>query len=339
MTRAVVSLLAMGGTIATAPTAGRATPHHGAADLAGMIEDLPVDIRTSDVRTISSRAVTPADMWTLAEAVRREISAGADGVVITHGTDTLEETAYALALLVDTAVPIVLTGAMRAPHLPGADGPANIVAAVVAALHRPLARYGPVVVFQDEIHVARLVTKQHSTRVAAFSSPSAGPVGFVIENEVELLLGPPPEPDRLTATAPPDVKVELVMAVAGSDGRLVDAIAGDVAGLVVAGTGAGHLSPALAEAVVRSARSGRPTVLTSRCADGPILRRTYGGPGSETHLLGEGVLAARTLSPAKARLRLLFGLSAGLSAGDLFPARTSPTTPYGDEGADRDRIT
>ncbi|MFC4115307.1 asparaginase [Nonomuraea zeae] len=337
MTRAVVSLLAMGGTIANAPSAGRATPRHGAAELAGLLRALPVELRTGDVRTVSSRAVTPADMWALAEAVRREIAGGANGVVITHGTDTLEETAYALALLVDTPVPVVLTGAMRAPHLPGADGQANLVAAVAAALHEPLARYGPVVVFQDEIHVARLVTKQHSARVAAFASPSAGPVGFVIENEVELLLGPAPEPDRLTAAAPPDRKVELVVAVAGSDGTLVDAIAGDVAGLVVAGTGGGHLSPALAEAVLRVVRSGRPVVLTSRCADGPILRRTYGGPGSETHLLGEGVLAARILSPAKARLRLLFGLSAGLPAEDLFPPRTYPTTPPGGEGADRDR--
>ncbi|MEV0381595.1 asparaginase [Nonomuraea sp. NPDC050643] len=338
MTRAVVSLLAMGGTIANERAAGGTTPRHGAADLASLLAGLPVELRTADVRTVSSRAVTPADMWTLAGAVRREIAGGADGVVITHGTDTLEETAYALALLVDTAVPVVVTGAMRAPHLPGADGPANLVAAVVAALHRPLARYGPVVVFQDEIHVARLVAKQHSARVAAFSSPSAGPVGFVIEDEVELLLGPPPEPDRLPATAPPDRKVELVVAVTGSDGRLIDAIADDVAGLVVAGTGAGHLSPALADAVIRVLRSGRPVVLASRCADGPILRRTYGGPGSETHLLGEGVLAARTLAPAKARLRLLFGLSAGLSAEELFPPRPSPTTPPGDEGADHDRI-
>ncbi|MEV0344729.1 asparaginase [Nonomuraea sp. NPDC050680] len=327
MTRAVVSLLAMGGTIATTRSEGRATPRRGAADLAGLLAGLPAAIRTVDVRTVSSRAVTPADMWTLAEAVRREIDGGADGIVITHGTDTLEETAYALALLVDTAVPVVLTGAMRGPHLPGADGPANLTAAVAAALHAPLARYGPVVVFQDEIHVARLVSKHHSARVAAFSSPSAGPVGFVIENEVELLLGPPQDPDRLAAVAPPDRTVEVVMAVTGSGPRMIEAIAGDVDGLVVAGIGGGHLPPAMAEAVVRVARAGRPVVLASRCADGPILRGTYGGPGSETHLLGEGVLATRVLSPVKARLRLLFGLSAGLPATDLFPPRTPSTDP------------
>ncbi|MCG5215195.1 asparaginase [Streptosporangium soli] len=326
MTRSTVSLLAMGGTIATARSAGGATPQRGAADLADMLGASPVDIRASDVRTVSSRSVTPGDMWALAEAVRREIADGVDGVVITHGTDTLEETAYALALLVDTAVPVVVTGAMRAPHLPGADGQANLSAAVAAALHLPLARYGPVVVFQDEIHVARLVTKHHSTRVAAFTSPSAGPVGFVAENEVELLLGPPPAADLLSATAPPDRRVEIIMAVAGSDGRLVDAIAGDVAALVVAGVGAGHLPPALAEAVVRVARSNRPVVLASRCEDGPILRHTYSGPGSETHLLGEGLLASRTLSPAKARLRLIFGLSAGLPAEQLFRGRTAAQT-------------
>jgi L-asparaginase len=318
---ATVSLLAMGGTISTAPSAGGATPRYGAASLADALP-ISVRLRPRDVRTVSSRAVTPQDMWLLADAVRAEIAGGADGVVITHGTDTMEETAYALALLVDTPVPVVLTGAMRAPHLPGADGQANLVAAVVAATYRPLARYGPVVVFQDEIHVAKLVTKHHSTRVAAFTSPSAGPVGFVCENEVELLLGPPPETDRLPATARPGKRVELVWAAAGADGALVDAIARDVDGLVIAGTGGGHLSPPLAEAVVRAARS-RPVVLASRCEDGPLLRDTYGGVGSETHLLGEGLLAAGVLSPVKARLRMIFGLSAGLAAERLFrPRRT-----------------
>jgi L-asparaginase len=322
---ATVSLLAMGGTISTEHSARGATPRHGASTLASVLS-LPVELRPRDVRTMSSRAVTPDDMWALAEAVREEIAAGVDGVVITHGTDTMEETAYALALLVDTPVAVVLTGAMRAPHLPGADGAANLDAAVVAALHRPLAGYGPVVVFQDEIHVARLVTKHHSARVAAFASPSAGPVGFVSEHDVELLLGPPPETDRLPTTATPEARVEIIWAAAGTDGALVDAIGDRIDGLVVAGAGGGHVSPSLAEAAVRVARS-RPVVLASRCEDGAVLRRTYGGAGSETHLLGAGLLSAGVLSPVKARLRLAFGLSAGLAADQLF-RRSRRTSPF-----------
>lgn len=349
MTRPAVSLLAMGGTIATTPSADGARTGRGAAELAAPLAQLPdlaAEVRPVDVRTVPSRSVTPTDMWDLADAVRREIADGVDGVVITHGTDTLEETAYALSLLLETPVPVVLTGAMRGPHLLGADGPANLAAAVAAACHRPLARYGPVVAFQDEIHVAALVTKHHSARVAAFTSPAAGPVGYVIEDEVELLLGPPPRPDRLSAVdpevrlAPPRARVELVHAVAGSDGTLLDAVAGDpaVTALVVAGTGGGHLAPPAAEAAERMVRSGRPVVLASRCADGPTLSRTYGGTGSESQLLAAGLLPARSLDPLKARLRLLFGLSAGLPADRLFPPRptaggAAPEADGGQEGA------
>jgi L-asparaginase len=315
---AAVSLLAMGGTISTRPTADGPRPSLTADQLVDGLK-LPVRIRPRDVRTVSSRALTPGDIWRLAETVREEIAAGASGVVITHGTDTMEETAYALSLLVDTPVPVVVTGAMRATHLPGPDGPANLAAAVAAAADRGLAAYGPVILFQDEIHVARLVTKAHSTRVAAFASPAAGPVGHVVEGVVELLLGPPPQSDRLPATAPPSKRVDVVWAALGSGQEIVDAVAADVDGLVVAANGGGHLSPVFTESVTRVVRSGRPVVLASRCADGPQLHRTYGGVGSETHLFDAGLIPAGILSPVKARLRLLFGLSAGLAADQLFP--------------------
>jgi L-asparaginase len=110
----------------------------------------------------------------------------------------------------------------------------------------------------------------------------------------------------------------LIWAVAGADGLLVDAIAECVDGLVVAGTGGGHTSPLLAEALLRVVAAGRPVVLSSRCPGGTVLRNTYGGPGSETHLLAGGLISAGSLSPVKARLRLVFGLSAGLAPRDLF---------------------
>ena len=314
---ATVSVLGMGGTIATVPHADGARAGRGAEDLVAGLP-LGVEVRTKDVRKVSSRAVTPEDMWALAEAVREELAGGADGVVVSHGTDTIEETAYALALLVPPTAPVVLTGAMRGGHLLGADGPANLAAAVAVAADPRMAAYGPVVAFQDEIHVARLVTKAHSTRVAAFASPAAGPVGYVSEGRVELLLGPPPVRDLLPATASPTAHVELVWATAGADGTLVDAVAAHVDGLVIAGTGGGHLSTPLTGAAERAVGAGTPVVLASRCVDGPQLRDTYGGVGSERHLFAAGLLPAGILSPVKARLRLLFGLSAGTAATDLF---------------------
>lgn len=321
-----ISLIATGGTISVVSSPAGAQAHHGVRALTPPDEQLPagIEVHPRDVFSRSSRQMTLEDLWTLAAAVTEEIAAGRDGVVLTHGTDTLEETAYALGLLVDTRVPVVVTGAMRAPHLAGPDGPANLRAAMCAAADPALARYGPVVVFHDEVHVARLVAKTHSARVAAFSSPAAGPVGFVAEDELELLLGPPPGSDLLPRHSPPACRIGIVHAATGVDGSAADAVASDVDGLVVAALGAGHVAPSLGEALIRIADSGTAVVVASRCPDGALLAHTYGGAGSETELRRAGLLFAGTLSPVKARLRLAFGLSAGISAGELFPARHPP---------------
>ncbi len=315
-----ISLLGTGGTISNRNSFDNAVPRHSAADLAEWVRgrNEHMDIRSRDVLHTSSRAVTPQLMYQVAEVVRQEIAEGVDGVVVTHGTDTLEETAYALALLVDTPVPVVVTGAMRPPHQAGADGEANLAAAVTVAADPALAAYGPVVVHQDEVHLARWVTKVHSARVAAFGSPQAGPVAAVVEDAVVPLLGPAPTSDRLSANAAPDRRVELLWAVAGADGLMVDAIGPLVDGLVVAGTGGGHVAPPLAEALVRLCETGRPVVLASRCGAPQVLAHSYAGPGSETQLLADGLVSAGSLSPLKARLRLIFALSAGLGAGDVF---------------------
>ncbi|MBK1787560.1 asparaginase [Prauserella cavernicola] len=324
--RRSIALIATGGTISVAPPTADAQRHDGAGALTPHADASPegIDVVPRDALSSSSRRMTPGDLWTLATAVTEEIAHGRDGVVVTHGTDTLEETVYALGLLVDTRVPVVLTGAMRSPHLAGPDGPANVRAALVAAADPALARYGPTVVFQDEVHVARLVTKLHSTRVAAFGSPAAGPVGFVAEDRLELLLGPPPGTDLLARTGPPRTRVGLLHAATGIDGSAAGTIASDVDALVVAALGAGHVSPSLGEALVRIADAGKPVVITSRCPDGALLSHTYGGAGSETELRRAGLHFAGMLSAPKARLRTLFGLSAGIPAGDLFPASARP---------------
>lgn len=321
-----ISLIATGGTISVEPPSVRSQDHAGVEALAPPEQHRPewIDVVPRDALGLSSRQLTTDDLWALATTVADEIAAGRDGVVVTHGTDTLEETAYALALLVDTPVPVVLTGAMRSPHLSGPDGPANVRAALAAAADPRLARYGPTVVFQDEVHVARLVTKMHSTRVAAFGSPSAGPVGFVAEDRLELLLGPTPDSELLPSSRPPAARVGLIQAATGIDGSVADALStaeGPVDGIVVAALGAGHVSPSLGASLARLAQAGTPVVVTSRCPDGAVLSETYGGAGSEMDLRRSGLHFAGTLSAPKARLRLLFGLSAGIPVDELFPTR------------------
>lgn len=316
-----IAVLATGGTIATAPDlVGKATTALGAAEIAGAAGVVPdVEIVERDVLAQSSRAMTPQDMLTVARAVEEELaSAAVDGVVVTHGTDTLEETAYMLSLVCTPDMPIVLTGAMRRPEQSGADGPANVAAAITAATYSPLSRLGPVVVFGDEIHAARWVTKNHTVRPAAFASPEGGPIGIIAEGRVHVT---PAISAAQTLGRPAGVthRVELLQAAAGVDGVLVDAAAAVADGLVVAGTGGGHVPPPMAEALVRAASKDMPVVLGSRVGAGPVLRSTYSGTGSETHLLTHGVLPAGRLSPVKARLRLLVALGLGWSADDVFP--------------------
>lgn len=324
-----VSLLTTGGTISAGPGPDGAVPQRSADNLAeeltsaiGSVANAgalrEVHLRSRDVLQVSSRAMTPESMFTLVEAVRQEIASGTDGVVVTHGTDTLEETAYVLAMLVEPKVPVVLTGAMRAPHHPGPDGAANLIAALSAAAEPALAADGPVVAQQDEIHLARWVTKMCSARVAAFASPGTGPVAAVAENRVVPLLGPSMVSDLLPAHAPLERRVELLWAVAGADGFMVEAIGGLVDGLVIAGTGAGHTAPPFAKALSELAGSGCPIVLSSRCAVPQVLTGMYSGLGSEGQLQAAGVISAGSLQPLKARLRLIFALSAGLAAHDVF---------------------
>ncbi len=314
--------MSLGGTIAGVPDKlGRNAPARSAADLLASAPgaETLAEIRAADIDQIPSRAVLPSDMHALAREIRRGVEEGCDGVVVTHGTDTMEETAYALALMLDRRVPMVLTGAMRPGHEPGADGPANLLAALRVAATPEAALLGPVIVVQDEIHAARWVTKFHTSRVAAFASPGFGPVGTVAEGRVRLhvdsvaseFVGFPEELAR---------RVELVWVAAGSDGVLVEAAAAVGDGLVVAGTGGGHVPPAMAASLQNAVEGGLPVVLASRCASGAVLEETYGGIGSETHLRSVGLIPAGTLAPLKARLRLMVALGMGKSPAEVFPA-------------------
>lgn len=286
---------------------------------AGDLDGIAV-LRGIDALKVPGRAMRPADMLELAELVTAQAAAGCDGIVLTHGTDTMEETVYALAAMLDLPLPVLVTGSMRLPADAGHDGGANLRTAVIAAAEGTVRALGPMIAFQDELHLARWVTKSHTARVAAFSSPETGPAGQVIEDRV--LLNQTRRPDDYLGTPQSlgETRVELIWVYAGLEARAVHALAEDADGLVVAGTGGGHTPPPVAEALEQIITSGIPIVIASRCPSGPMLVDTYDGAGSEGHLRSIGALSAGHLPALKTRLRLQVALALGLEPQKVFPA-------------------
>jgi len=301
-----VHVLSTGGTIASTAGAGGAAPSLTGKDL---VEAVPGLEEYADV-TVESVAQSPGfdvDVETMA-AVRRRAAAvadDADGVVVTHGTDTLEETAFFLDLTL-SGVPAVVTGAQRRPDEVSADGPANLRSAVRAAAH-PRVEEGAYVAFNDELHAAREVTKAHTHRLDAFRSPDAGPVATLQRHAVRFHR----DPGRRSVRIPEDgvdTTVETVLSGAGvGDRQLRSAVDDGVGGVVLAGTGLGNATAALGDAVGDAVAAGVPVVVTSRCHAGGT-GAVYGTPGGGVTLREHGAIRGGGLRPWKARIKLLLAL-------------------------------
>lgn len=293
-------------------------------DTGAVVPDLTADQLVSHVaglqdriaiktRTVANRpgaSLTIANLIELLHAARDAVDNGALGVVVTQGTDTIEETSFVLDLLWDRSAPLVVTGAMRNPTQPGADGPANLAAALAVAASDSCRHLGCLVVMNDAIHAARYVRKEDSGNPAAFVSPSAGPLGAVVEGRTVIRLVPPRPSWKLAEPTGASARVALVEATLDDVGLLCEAVVETYDGLVIAGFGAGHLSEAAAVNAVAAA-AVKPVVLASRCGAGGPLRNTYGFVGSESYLLANGLISAGDLDARKARLLLLLLLSAG----------------------------
>ena len=323
-----VAVVFTGGTISMGfdPVAGGNVP---SLDGAAILARTPGLDALADVVPID-RGLTPAshftfgDLMTLGGVIQGALDDETiDGVVVVQGTDTIEETSFAWDLVLDSAKPVVVTGAMRASHEDGYDGPANLRRAVAAAASPALRDMGVVVALAGTIEAADDVTKMHTTAFDTFRSPNRGSLGTVGEaGEVQAAARGPRR--RLRPVPPDGARVELVEAGIGTDGALIDAAVGAGArGVVVAATGAGNTSPGMLAAGERAITSGVEVVLASRCPSGAVTT-AYAFPGGGGTWVRAGAIPAGSLCAIKARVALSLGLGAGLSHDGLATVLADP---------------
>jgi L-asparaginase len=317
--RAVVHVLFTGGTISMRrdPVTGAALPALSGREIVARVPGLRREarLRLEDVARLPGPHVTPAWMWRLKRRVERILADPAvDGVVVTHGTDTLEETAYLLDLTVVSPKPVVLCGAMRTFSDPGWDGPSNLTAAVRTAAHPDAAGRGTLVVVGEEIHAASRVRKRHTQRLDAFRS-ALGAVGVLDRGRVRFdgppVRGPLLRPRRLVTA------VDLHVLAAGSDAASLRAsLARGARGLVLEGTGAGNVPPGVVPGIRAALRARVPVVVVSRCAEGRVAP-LYGFEGGGAQLAAIGAVLGGDLGGPKARIKLMAALGTNLDPSDV----------------------
>lgn len=269
-------------------------------------------VQTHQPFSLPSPHITPQHMNTL-----RDLLGGlkdVDGAVVTHGTDTLEETAFFLHLTLATDVPVVLTGSMRHAEEVSWDGPGNLRDAAQLALHPQSQGRGPLVVFGGDVFDARTVTKVHTSAVDAFGG-YPGPIGRIDQGPdgpaVRYFAGPEPRP--LYAPRQLDARVEVLYAYAGWQGEGYAEAEQRADGLVIAALGTGNLPPQLLPLIQAT---DKPVVIATRTHAGPVLP-VYGYPGGGATLQRAGAIPASFLNAHKARLLLLILLSEGRSVPEI----------------------
>jgi len=302
-----VSVLATGGTIATRTDAsGTAVARATGADLVGALTcRSDIEVAVDDVFRVGGYLMTLERMGELAlRAAEHLRDPDLAGLVVTHGTDTTEETAYFLDLLVDDPRPVVLTGAQRPADAPDSDGPRNLSDAVTVAASPAARDLGALVVFGGSVFAARGTRKAHTVAADTFTSPSGGPLGWVRGDDVRLALRPRRWPVLdLAALDLAGVRVDIAACYPGADATALRAFAAAGArGIVLEATGAGNANEAICAAVADLTRAGVVVALSTRVSAGPVAA-LYGGGGG-TDLVAAGAVPTGVLRPPQARILL-----------------------------------
>ena len=300
------------------PTMGGAAPALSGEEIVARVEGLS-DVANFDIINFSRLPgphVTPAKMLELAQAVHAELyKPEIDGVVITHGTDTLEETAYFLDLILHSEKPVVFVGAMRNSSELSWDGPANLMAAVRVAGDAQARGLGVVIAMSEKIIAANEVTKTHTESVDTFQSRDFGALGMIDKDRV-IIARRPTERENI-ATKKIEERVEIIKATSGSNGKFIDfAVEQGTLGIVIEGMGRGNVPPEYVPAIERAVKENIPVVITSRCPRGRVLD-TYAYVGAGKTLTNLGVILGGVLPSHKVRIKLMLLLGAGHSVAQI----------------------
>ena len=307
-----IVVVATGGTIAMKYDAasGGLVPACTGEDLAaavpGLLETAPLEF--VQFSNIASPAMTPEIMWRLHLSIRQLLAReDVAGVIVTHGTDTLEETSFFLDLLHAGPKPVVTTAAMRGAGEVSPDGPMNILCAVRTAASDEARGLGVLVCMNETLHAPADVMKTHSANPDTFQSPWWGPVGYVDSDRIVIRRRPlrpaPLAPDSLTA------RVDIIKAMTGSGREYIDfAVAQGCRGIVIEGFGRGNIPAPMVPGIRDAVAAGVAVVITTRTPGGRVLD-VYGYPGSVTDARAAGAAMGGEISAAKARLKLMLALS------------------------------
>lgn len=309
-----IVVLATGGTIAGVSTPGATVRYSaGALSATALLAAVPALAELAHLRAEQLASVGSQDMshrvWRTLLCRIQELSQDpeVDAVVITHGTDTLEETAFFLSLTAPCDKPIVLVGAMRPASALGADGPRNLYNACVlaGALFKQSVRCEPLVVMNDEIYGARDIRKTAASGVGAFSAPDAGPAGVIENGEAKLRSHPVQHREifKLPANEANWPRVDVLYAHADMQADVADFMASQARGIVLAGVGEGNANQATMDSLRRAAARGVAVVRASRTGSGRVARN------GEVDDDAAGFIAAGGLSPQKARILLMVALA------------------------------
>jgi L-asparaginase len=305
-----------GGTISMRidPVTGGAVPALSGEEIIALVPGLDqiADFELINFARLPGPHWTPGRMMELARAVKEKLTdEKIAGAVVTHGTDTLEETAYLLDLVLDEEKPVVLVGAMRNSSELSWDGPGNLRSAVRAAIDGQARSLGVIVAMSDQLIAAAEVTKTHTESTDTFQSRDFGPLGLVDKDRVIVTRRPFEREHILTDRI--EERVDVIKMYAGADGRFINfAIDDGARGLVIEALGRGNVTPAALPAIERAIKAGVPVVITSRCPRGRVLD-TYAYEGAGKQLKKMGAILGGMLTPASARIKLMLALGAGWS--------------------------